>query len=352
MTSTETATQEIRASDIGTSRPLAKAEAPAIVDSGPVAVGHVSDFYHRYPGEVVTFHTRIDLREPASDLVLRIVVPDGLELVEYRMPPAMADTAPSVQVDGRNRSLVWSLAGELPAGGRYEYQTAARVAPAEQSGFLESRATVTNGDHELLSQESATIAVWAKGRYVRYLPELYEGDEFMGRLLMLFESFWAPIEMQIGTVSCYLDPRMTPSGFLPWLAGWVGLDLDERLPEERQRELIRSATWLYRRRGTKQALQRYLEIYTGGKVQIVEHRASDFRLGSEGRLGLGVALGTGNHPHTFTVTLHLPAETSFGEGEEGVQQASRYRRILESIIDAEKPAHTDYTLIVEGGAQV
>jgi hypothetical protein len=126
------------------------------------------------------------------------------------------------------------------------------------------------------------------------------------------------------------------------------LELDHRWPEDRQRQLVRSAIWLLRQRGTKQALQQYLEIYTGGQVRITEHRAADFRLGSSGKLGLGVALGTGNHPHTFTVQIRLPEEQSVGLAEEGSAPGHVRRSMIESIIDAEKPAHTSYTLKIAG----
>jgi phage tail-like protein len=347
MTSVETATKEARALDVETDQALTKTGAPAVEDTGPVTVAHVVDSNHAYPGEVVTLYTCVGVREPISDLTLRIAVPTGLEPDDYRAPSGMRDPTPHIQVDTEAHFLVWSLPGEHLPGARYEYQAQARVAPVEWNTLLESQAVVTNGDHGFLAEESATVAVWARGRYLRFLPELYEQDELMGRLLMLFESFWAPIEMQIGATPYYLEPRMTPTRLLPWLAGWLGLDLDGRLPEDRQRELVRSAIWLYRRRGTKQALQRYLEIFTGGRVHIVEHRASDFRLGPEGRLGLGVALGRGNRPHTFTVRLHLPRDSASEPVSEDRRQEKRTRRMIEAIIEAEKPAHTDYTLIVK-----
>ncbi|MGD8625819.1 MAG: phage tail protein, partial [Anaerolineae bacterium] len=171
----------------------------------------------------------------------------------------------------------------------------------------------------------------------RHLPELYARDEFMARFLMLFESFWAPLEAQIDAMDYYLAPGTTPERLLPWLASWVGLALDARLPRDRQRALVRAAIWLHRRRGTRQALQQYLEIASGGAVEIVEHRAADFCLGPDNRLGPGVALGRGNRPHTFTVVVDLPDQD--GDGRE-------QRQLLESIVEAEKPAHTDYELIM------
>jgi phage tail-like protein len=313
-------------------------------EPGPVTVDHVADFQHRYPGESVRLYTRLTIREQMSDLTLRVTLPEGLELEDYQTSSDVVNRVPYVEVDKRSHYLVWSLAGELAADSRFEYQATAKIAPVLDNRILESEAIVSNKSLKVLAEESVAIALWAKGRYLRHLPEIYEQDDFMGRFLMLFESFWAPIQNQIAAAPEYLEPRMTPAIFVPWLASWLGLELDDRWPEDRQRQLVRSAIWLLRQRGTKQALRQYLEIYTGGQVKITEHRAADFRLGSSGKLGLGVALGTGNHPHTFTVRILLPAEPSSGMEEEGAAQLQIQRRMIEAIIGAEKPAHTTYTL--------
>ena len=304
------------------------------------ALEHVADFYNRYPGEVVTLFTRLYLGTARPGLTLRIHLPPELELEDYQAPAALPDLTPRVEVDGADRLLAWPL----PAvAGTYKFRLHARVAPTDHDRQMVSRALLYDGGGVLLTEAAATLNVRAKGGYLRYLPEIYSYDELMGRFLMLFESFWSPIETQIDAASYYFDAHLTPDRFLPWLAGWVGLELDESLPFDRQRRLIRAAIRLFRRRGTKEALREYLEIYTGGQAQIVEHRADDFRLGPEARLGVGIALGTGHRPHSFTVTLRLPP----GELPPDERSKRAWRRRIESVIEAEKPAHTHYTLIVE-----
>ena len=148
-------------------------------------------------------------------------------------------------------------------------------------------------DDDPPAAESVEILVVGKGRYMRYLPRIYqEQDELMGRFVMLFESFWAPIESQIDVMPLYFDPALTPLKLLPWLATWVDLALDDHWPEAKRRQLLKAAVGLYRKRGTRRGLQEYLEIYTGAQVQISEHGAHNFLLGPEARLGPGVALGT------------------------------------------------------------
>jgi phage tail-like protein len=322
----------------------------------PLTVDHVADFYRRYPGETVTFYTRVRVRQAVPGFTLRVTVPAGLVVGDYQAPPekgkakALGDL-PITSFENGARQLTWSVTEELQAGTSWEYRVQAQVAPTERDVTLESQAVATlqTTEAEMVSTgETVAIAVLAKGRYLCYLPALYQQDELMGRFLMLFESFWAPIEGQINTIPLYFDPKMSPPDFLPWLASWLNLVLDERLPEERQRRLIQSAASLYRKRGTKQGLLEYLEISTGARAQITEHRASDFRLGPEARLGPGIALGTGNWPHTFTVALRLPPVSSLaGNESERARRDSERRHTIETIIETEKPAHTTYTLHIE-----
>jgi len=123
--------------------------------------------------------------------------------------------------------------------------------------------------------------------------------------------------------------------------------LDDRWPEDKRRQLLRAAVGLYRKRGTRAGLQEYLEIYTGAQVQISEHGANNFTLGPNARLGPGVALGTINMPHTFTVTVFLDTDT-LRRADGGRTDRARFeneaRRMIETIIEAEKPAHTSYQL--------
>ena len=91
-----------------------------------------------------------------------------------------------------------------------------------------------------------------------------------------------------------------------------------------------------------------MQSATGVQRMQGAHGANNFRLGSQARLGLGVALGTLNMPHTFTVTAFLPAAELAGltAAERARRDADR-RRMIETIIEAEKPAHTSYNLRLE-----
>lgn len=319
-------------------------------DAAWLRVSHVADFYRRYPGETVTLYTRVEVGEELPGFRLRLTVPPGLVTGDYRALDQPEGTLPLASWDDGANHLIWDVEREPGTAARYEYQVEARVAPTREERRLESRAVVScevEGGERIRDEESVTVAVLAKGRYVDHLPAIYRRDELMGRFLMLFESFWAPIEQQIEHLSLYLDPRLTPPEFLPWLASWIDLVLDEAWPENRRRQLLRAATSLYRKRGTCQGLREYLEIYTGGRATIVEHRAYNLRLGSEARLGSGIALGTTNVPHTFSVSLRLPPLATSEGGEDGDRQEAARQRKIVAIIEAEKPAHTAYDLRLE-----
>ncbi|RMF02648.1 MAG: DUF2313 domain-containing protein [Chloroflexi bacterium] len=326
------------------------AQAGAVQQTGqkisPVVVSHVTDFCRRYPGEQVTFFTQVEFLKAQSNLTLRVSMPNGLELGEYHADPKLNGLLPYVEIEKNARYLVWFLEGNLPAGSSFEFQAEARVGPAQLKINFESQAVVTNSAHHILTQEYATVNVEPKGGYLRYLPELYEQDEFMGRFLMLFESFWSPIDTQIDSIANYFDPRLTPARFLPWLASWLDLELDESWPEEGVRQLIRWAIALHRSRGTRWGLLKYLELYTGQTAEIVEQRAENFILGADSRLGPGIALGHGNVPHTFTVTLRLPPVQASTKQEQKRLEDVR-RQTIEAIIERQKPAHTVYTLHLE-----
>jgi phage tail-like protein len=304
----------------------------------------------------------VDVRQRAPGFTLRILVPAGMVIDDYRhvngslLPEfEIAEIAPEQkwQTPNRIHYLVWREPEAQQPGASHEYEVKAKIEQFYVDKVLESQAWVLSGtgsNAPIVDSETASVSLQAKGSYLQFLPALYEQDDFMGRFLMLFESFWAPVEAQIGNFYHYFDPKMTPARFLPWLAAWFNLSLDERWSEAQQRRLLASIARLYRKRGARQGLQEYLEIFTGHPVEIGERRAKDFRLGKGARLGAGVALGTGNVPHTFTVRVRLePLRPTTDDGkklskEELERLEQRRRRAIESIIESEKPAHTSYTL--------
>jgi phage tail-like protein len=160
----------------------------------------------------------------------------------------------------------------------------------------------------------------------------------MGQFLLIFESIMKPIENTVDNLPWYLDPLLIPASLLPWLSSWVALSLDPNWPLERRRQLLRSAAELYRWRGTKRGLAEYLRIYTGSVPEISEY-IPGMKLDQETILGTNTRLGSSGAGHHFTVTLEL-------EGNSEINPDT-----VRAIIEAQKPAHTAYTLEIRNLAQ-
>lgn len=204
--------------------------------------------------------------------------------------------------------------------------------------------------------------------YLKYLPKVYREDEesslFLARFLSIFENILSGFDKKIHNMDRYFNPVSTPGDFLPWLASWLGLVLDDNWPEEKKRELIRLAPELYKKRGTLDGLQQYIKIYTGlDAPPIIEHYKlrrwiflGQSRLGCESAMwGKGVVgrLQLNEHSticsfklistkdplmdpfHRYAHKFSIIIPSSFCDG-------NSKERAIRNIIDVEKPAHVDY----------
>jgi phage tail-like protein len=177
------------------------------------------------------------------------------------------------------------------------------------------------GDGRLPTAAAAPDGEWrppagtpvGRSSYMQYLPGLFEGDDFLGRFLLVFETILGPIERTVANIPYVFDAHLVPREMLPWLGGWLGLALDERWPEERRRELLASAARLYAWRGTRRGLGEFIRLYTGVTPEILEPTPTEVSANRD-------------LAFRFTVRIRLPAGADID------------REILERIIDAEKPA--------------
>ena len=134
----------------------------------------------------------------------------------------------------------------------------------------------------------------------------------MRSFLAVFESILAPIEWNVDNFDLFLNPKTAPTDFLPWLANWFEITFDSTWSEEQHRTLLSEAQEIYARRGTKWALSRVLEIYTGQEPEIDD---------------------TNEALEAFTFTVELP-----------VRKRDVNQELIEAIINTNKPAHTLYSL--------
>jgi phage tail-like protein len=106
------------------------------------------------------------------------------------------------------------------------------------------------------------------------LPAIYQEDPLTMRLAGAFDEILAPAVNTIDNLTAYLDPALTPDDFLDWLAGWVGVLLDETWPVERRRAFVAVAAELYRTRGTAAGLAAQVRLFTSGDVEVIENGGS------------------------------------------------------------------------------
>jgi phage tail-like protein len=308
-----------------------------------------ADRYNRYSGEQVQYFLRFAVPQgqtPGETLAgsrLQIAMPKVLTLDSYRLPDGVPGSILSIREDAQDLVVSIPLAAYFKPGFTYEAVLVVGIHTFQFNQYLIAEARITNAAGDSLASEEIQVAVIGKGRYLQYLPELYESDDFMGRFLMLFESFWKPIAQQIDQADLYYDPLLTPQGFLPWLASWIGLPIDPSLPVERKRELVKKAMVFFQCRGTAHALQTYLEIFTSGKVTIIERRGKNFVLSASTALGIESALGKENRPNTLSVHLCVPAaeleRTKFSE--------DMYHQKMVELVRWMVPAHAVFDVSCE-----
>ena len=163
---------------------------------------------------------------------------------------------------------------------------------------------------------------------VEGLPGLYQEDDLSRRWLAALDDVLAPVFLALDGLPAYLDPATTPSDFLDWLAGWVGVLLDENWPIERRRAFVAQAADLYRLRGTARGLAAHVRIFTGGNVEIRETGGVTWSL-----TGGGPIAGTPGYGLTVRVSdapSHIEADR------------------LEALVATAKPAHVVHAIEVEG----
>ena len=150
-------------------------------------------------------------------------------------------------------------------------------------------------------------------------------------LLEVMEALQAPSEDVLAELDRFFDPYRCPDEFVPYLAGWVDLDRFQEITGDRSsltvlpfptgigrlRELIAAAAYLSTWRGTAKGLIRFLETATGIQGYTVEEQVP----------------GDNGLPRPFHLRVRAPAAIE-------VQ-----RRLIERIIEAEKPAYVTYELV-------
>jgi phage tail-like protein len=178
---------------------------------------------------------------------------------------------------------------------------------------------------------------------LQFLPALYHEHPFVRTFLEPFDTILQGLESKIAEIVTYIDPAVARAEFLPWLAGWVGITSHVELSEIKQRKFIANIMHYYRRRGTKQNLKDLLELFTGETAVVTDDDIPDFQVGEHSTIGIDSYIG-GPLPYCFKVRLSLPGRPT-GSSEDD-EYRRRLKALARAVIEAEKPAYTDYSLEV------
>jgi phage tail-like protein len=164
---------------------------------------------------------------------------------------------------------------------------------------------------------------------VTLMPAVYQEDEFTNRFTAGLDDTLAPIMSVLDCLYAYIDPALAPEDFLDWLAGWVGLELDEHTPLYRKRAAVAHAVTLYRMRGTMTGLRAHLELMSGGEAELADNG--------------GVAWSTSpGAPLPGQDTPRLAVRVRVPNPEPGLAG------VLDGVVTWAKPAHVVHRVEVVG----
>jgi phage tail-like protein len=219
--------------------------------------------------------------------------------------------------------------------------------------------------------------------YLEELPAVYarrdaaEGNGFLGRWLALFRAELGDEERLLDTMARRFDPRTTPGSWLDWLSGWVAMELPGRADADADRALVEAAHEIHTRRGTAAGLREAVRRETGLDVQVIEafRERRIWQLGTTSRLGFDTALPALSPDGAVVPDPEAALVVgAYVVGASGPLEASdrvtplvdetahlftvvlppgpcvddEARARLREVLDAEKPAHTDYHLCQAG----
>lgn len=106
------------------------------------------------------------------------------------------------------------------------------------------------------------------------MPLVYRDDFLAEQLCGSFDDVLAPVFATLDCFPAYLDPQTTPADMLDWLAGWIGLSVDQHPDPKRKRELILAATALLPWRGTPRGVREAVQATFNQETEVIESGAA------------------------------------------------------------------------------
>lgn len=161
------------------------------------------------------------------------------------------------------------------------------------------------------------------------LPGVYQEDDLFMRFVEAFDDGFAPVLATLDGLAGYVDPALAPEDFLDWLAGWVGVEIDDTWTVAQRRTIIAQASTVHRGRGTVQGIAAAVSLALEADVEVVETG------GALWSASPGAALPGEAAPHLVVrVRCDHPDDID--------------TRRLDAIVSSAKPAHVPHTVEVLG----
>jgi phage tail-like protein len=96
-------------------------------------------------------------------------------------------------------------------------------------------------------------------------------DGFFVRFTSLFQDLGSTLLDGVDNIPNTVDVTVAPAPLVRWLGSWIGVDnIDSSLPDELQRRIVRESGKILAWRGTRRGLVAFLELVTGGPVEVTD----------------------------------------------------------------------------------
>lgn len=247
-------------------------------------------------------------------------------------------------------------------------------------GYLRFLPAIFQGEgpvhaREVTRPRSTELQRWRGGE----LPEeqaleMDPDEDPLRRFLFIFQHVMTSVTNRIDHLIDLTDPMMCEPKMLPWLASWVGFELDESLPVHQQRELVRRAIRLMRTRGTRIGIEEMVRVLTSAPVRVEERTLPRFAVLGQAVLISGTSVverfQRGEPPGVYLMddppkvpaqaegapsapvtigpkptsffTLRLEPRERF-QNRFGERAAQVLQRIVK-VVSQEKPSHVNFTI--------
>jgi phage tail-like protein len=163
------------------------------------------------------------------------------------------------------------------------------------------------------------------------LPGVYQGELVVDAFCAALDEVLAPVLLTLDSLPAYLDPQTTPRDMLGWLAGWLGIVLDDAPTVGEQRRFVREGAEVLRWRGTATGLRDALRLEAGVAAEIEETGGTEWSSTPGAELP-----GDAGNRVIVRITAAEPDLVDAG--------------LVEEIVAAGVPAHVGYRIEVGAAA--